>query len=91
MQNLKEIEKRKLINLIIQGEAKNTKHILQMPEVRDGLNRIMGEQKGREMFNCLNTLARSADKLDWLERPESRGAQMQHGSAFGGAVNVEWE
>jgi hypothetical protein len=91
MQNLKETEKRKIINLIIQGEAKNTKHILQMPEVRDGLNRIMGEQRGRELFNSLNTLARSADKLDWLERTESRGAQMQHGTAFGGAVNVEWD
>jgi hypothetical protein len=91
MENLKEVEKRKLINLIIQGEAKNTKHILQMPEVRDALNKIMGEQKGQELFNSLNTLARSADKLDWLERPETRGAQMQHGSAFGGAVNIEWE
>jgi hypothetical protein len=91
MQNLEEIEKRKLVNLIIQGEAKNTKHILQMPEVRDGLNKIFGNAKGQELFNSLNTLAKSADKLDWLENPEARGAQMQHGSSFGGAVNIEWE
>lgn len=91
MSNQKEIEKRKLINLIIQGEAKNTKHILQMPEVREGLNRILGEQKGRDLFNSLNTIAKSADKMDWLIPTEQRGAQMSHGSAFGGSVDVEWE
>ncbi len=91
MQNLKEIEKRKIVHLIIQGEAKNTKHILQMHEVREGLNKILGEEKGEELFNSLNTIAKSADKLDWLDRTESRGAQMEHGSAFGGAVNIEWE
>lgn len=91
MENLKEVEKRKLINLIIQGEAKNTKHILQMPEVRDGLNRILGAERGNELFRSLDTIAKSADKLDWLENPEQRGRMMQHGSSFGGAVNVEWE
>lgn len=89
--NLKEYEKRKLINLIIQGEAKNTKHILQMPEVRDGLKRILGDRQGEELFRSLDTLAKSADKLDWLEHPERRGQMMQHGSDFGGAVNIEWE
>lgn len=91
MNNLKEVEKRKLINLIIQGEAKNTKHILHMPEVRAGLNRILGEDKGQQLFRSLDTLAKSADKLDWLDSTQNRGAQMQHGSSFGGAVNVEWE
>jgi hypothetical protein len=55
MENIKEVEKRKLINLIIQGEAKNTKHILQMPEVRDGLKGILGDQKGEELFRSLAT------------------------------------
>jgi len=91
MENLKEIEKRKLINLIIQGEAKNTKHILQMPEVREGLKRILGQDKGEELFRSLSVLSKSADKLDWLENPERRGSIMQSGSDFGGAVNIEWE
>lgn len=89
--NINQEEKRKLVNLIIQGEAKNTKHILQMPEVRDGLNQILGERRGGELFRSLNTLARSADKLDWLEDPEIRGRMMQGGTSFGGAVDVEWE
>lgn len=89
--NIKQEEKRKLINLIIQGEAKNTKHILQMEEVRDGLNKILGPDRGQQLFNSLNTIAKSADKLDWLEDPQRRGAMMQHGDAFGGAVDIEWE
>lgn len=91
MDNIKESEKRKLVNLIIQGEAKNTKHILNMPEVREGLNKILGNQRGEELFRSLNTLAKSADKLDWLDYTHTRGAAMERGSAFGGAVNVEWE
>lgn len=90
MENIKEIEKRKLINLIIQGEAKNTKHILQMAEVRDGLKNILGDQKGEELFRSLSNLSNAADKLDWLENPERRGDMMQTGSSFGGAVNIEW-
>lgn len=84
-------EKRKIVNLIIQGEAKNTKHILNMPEVRDGLSNILGQERGEELFRSLSNLAKSADKLDWLENPQRRGQMMQHGSDFGGAVNVEWE
>lgn len=91
MADPREIEKRKLVNLIIQGEAKNTKHILQMPEVRDGLNRILGQQKGEQLFRSLETLANSADKLDWLADPEMRGREMERGSMFGGGVNIEWE
>lgn len=91
MKNLKEEEKRKIVNLIIQGEAKNTKHILQMPEVRDGLRIILGTSEGDELFRSLNAMANSADKLDWLEPTERRGQMMQHGSAFGGAVDVDWE
>lgn len=91
MKNISEVEKRKMINLIIQGEAKNTKHILQMPEVREGFNRILGEEKGNQLFRSLETVAKSADKLDWLENPEVRGQMMQRGTDFGGAVNVEWE
>jgi len=86
-----EIEKRKMINLIQQGEAKNTKRILVMPEVKQELNRILGEEKGKELADCLLNLATAADKLDWLMPTEQRGAQMQHGSGFAGAVDIDWE
>lgn len=88
---MSETEKRKMINLIRQGEGKNTKKILQLPEVKDKLKKIMGDEKGQELANCLLELAISADRIDWLEPTESRARQMQHGTSFGGGNNVEWE
>lgn len=86
-----EIEKRKMINLIQQGEAKNTKRILVMPEVKEELKRILGEEKGKELADCLLNLATAADKLDWLMPTEQRAAAMVGGTAFAGAVDIEWE
>jgi hypothetical protein len=91
MRNLKEEEKRKIVNLVIQGEAKNTKHILRMPEVRDGLKRILGDTDGEELFRSLDTIANAADKLDWLVPISQRASMMQGGTMFGGAVDVEWK
>ena len=36
----KDLEKQKLINLIIQGEAKNVKQVFNAPEVQDGLKEM---------------------------------------------------
>ena len=46
MRNLKEEEKRKIVNLVIQGEAKNVKRIYAAPEVKEGLVEILGEKNG---------------------------------------------
>jgi hypothetical protein len=91
MRNLREEEKRKIVNLVIQGEAKNTKHILRMPEVREGLRRILGDTEGDELFRSLDTIANAADKLDWLVPINQRASMMQGGTMFGGAVDVEWK
>lgn len=87
----KEISKKKLIRLVGQGEGKNTKHILHMPEVRDELKRIMGDDRGEELFRALDRITKAADRLDWTMPPEVRGAHMEHGDQFGGAFDIEWE
>jgi len=87
----KEIHKKKLMRLIAQGEAKNTKHILALPEVKDGLKQILGEEEGKGLIEALDRIVKAADKLDWVLPPEMRGAGMEHGEAFGGAVDIEWE
>lgn len=91
--SIKHEEKRKLINLIVQGEAKNTKYILQMPSVRAELIRILGETNGKSASDELLKLAKMADKMDWDDMVSAaRGRDMQAGgAAFGGAVDVEWE
>lgn len=86
----KGIDKAKLINNIIQGEAKNTKHILHSDMVKDGLREIFGRQS-EEIFKVWDDLTKVADKLDWAWDIESKSQMMktfQPGMA--GAVKVEW-
>lgn len=89
---IKEIHKRKITNLIIQGEAKNTKHILHSEEIKNGLVEILGEQKGKELFNVLDRITKIADQLDWII-PEQFRAQMMEEVPDGiaGACSVGWK
>lgn len=71
-----EVHKRKIANLIIQGEAKNTKHILHSPEVKDGLKKIYGEEKSKEIFELWDKITKLADKLDWIMPTQARAQMM---------------
>jgi hypothetical protein len=88
---LTELEKRKMVNLIVQGEGKNTKKILYMPEVKQGFMDILGDEKGEKLQKVLLDLIKEADRLDWVMDPVSRGDDMKRGTFFGGACSVEWE
>lgn len=84
------VDKRKLMNNFIQGEAKNVKAILHLDEVKDGLKRIYGEAKGKEAFDTWDEMTKLADKLDWLLDPHMRAMQMERNpSGFAGAVSTE--
>jgi len=87
-----EVHKRKIANLIIQGEAKNTKHILHSQEVKDGLNEIYGTQKAEEIFNIWDEMSKTADKLDWLIPTTSRSQMMeQNPEGLAGACGYGWK
>lgn len=84
------VDKRKLMNNFIQGEAKNVKAILHLDEVKNGLKRIYGEAKGQEAFDTWDEMTKLADKLDWLLDPHMRGMQMENNpSGFAGAVATQ--
>lgn len=84
------VDKRKLMNNFIQGEAKNVKAILHLDEVKDGLKRIYGEAKGKEAFDTWDEMTKLADKLDWLLDPTMRAMQMERNpSGFAGAVSTQ--
>jgi hypothetical protein len=86
-----EVHKRKIANLIIQGEAKNTKHILHSKEVKDGLNEIYGTQKAQEIFNIWDEMSKTADKLDWLIPTTSRSTMMEEQpEGLAGACGYGW-
>jgi hypothetical protein len=89
---IKEIQKRKIANLVIQGEAKNTKHILHSDEVKSGLNEILGNRNGEEYFKILDKITKIADQLDWLADPEMRAKMMElHPDGMAGACRVDWK
>lgn len=87
----KEVDKRKIINNITQGEAKNTKRILAMPEVRQGLEAIFGESQGRQIHTMWTRMTELADKMDWLIPVEVKGEMMERQpEGMAGAVSVKW-
>lgn len=87
-----EVDKRKIANLVTQGEAKNTKHILNMPEVKEGIKGILGERNGEEAFNIWNEITSIADKLDWIIPIEAKRDMMEHTpEGLAGACKVEWK
>lgn len=90
--NLKqEVDKRKLANNIIQGEALNAKYIIEMPECKDGLKRILGDQKGEEYHRILINISRIAGKLDWIVPVEAKAEMMEMApEGMAGAVSVKW-
>lgn len=87
-----EIYKRKLANLIIQGEAKNTKHILHSEDVRDGLTDIYGERIGGNVFDIWDEMTKVADQLDWIIPIEVRNDMMEKmPDGMAGACVVDWQ
>lgn len=87
-----EVHKRKIANLIIQGEAKNTKHILHSQVVKDGLNRIYGDDKAKEIFEVWDKISKLADKLDWIMPIEVRTKMMMSNpDGFAGACGYAWK
>lgn len=89
---IKRIHKAKLGNVIIQGEAKNTKHILHKEEVKGAINEIFGEQRGTEIFRIWDELSKLADKMDWIIPIDVKADMMEMSpEGMAGAVKVDWE
>ena len=88
---IKEIQKRKLSNAITQGEAKNTKLILNMPVIKDGLIEIMGERDGEKFVGLLNEITKIASFFDWNIPMETQREMWKNPSGFSGSVSVDWQ
>ena len=86
-----EVYKRKISNLIIQGEAKNTKHILHSESVKEGLEEIYGDE-WETAFNVWDEISKIADKLDWIIPIETKQQMMeQMPEGIAGACFVGWK
>jgi hypothetical protein len=86
-----EVDKRKLANNIIQGEAKNTKFIIEMPDCKDGLKRILGDRQGEEYHRIIIEISKLADKMDWIIPIDVKADMMEMApEGMAGAVSIEW-
>lgn len=87
-----EIQKRKIANNITQGEAKNVKKMFVMPEVREGLIRIFGEQAGLKYLDLITKITDIATAMDWRIPMEFQKQMWERDKGgFAGSVKVEWE
>jgi hypothetical protein len=89
---ISEIQKRKIINNITQGEAVNSKKALNLPEVLDGMKKIMGEEKAKEYIKILNEVTDIAQAFYWIIPAEVQEMMWKtNKSGMSGAVGVDWE
>jgi hypothetical protein len=89
---ISEIQKRKIINNITQGEAVNSKKALNLPEVIDGMKKIMGEEKAKEYIKLLNEVTDIAQGFYWIIPVEIQEEMWRtNRSGMSGAVECEWE
>jgi len=86
------IDKKKILNMLTQGEGKSTKDIIKFSEVVEkGLQEIFGD-KSKEILSLWSKLSDEADKNDW-RIPVNMKADMMVSAPQGlaGAVDLKWE
>ena len=89
---ISEIQKRKIINNITQGEAVNSKKALNLPEVIDEMKKIMGEEKAKEYIKLSNEVTDIAQGFYWIIPVEIQEEMWRtNKSGMSGAVECEWE
>ncbi len=87
----KEVDKAKILNNIIQGEAKNTKNILHSEVSKNGINKIFGD-RGEEIFGIWDRISKLADKMDWIIPIDIKADMMERApQGLAGCVKVEWK
>ena len=85
------INKRKILNMIAQGEAINSRLLLMSDSNFDGLREIFGEEKARRMVDLLVTITDICSARDWRIPEEVGAAMIENGGAISGASKIEWD
>lgn len=84
--------KKKLLNMITQGEGISTKEIIRVSDtVENGLNQIFG-RNGRQILDTWNQLSEIAYKMDWIIPIGDKANMMANNpGGMAGACDVVWE
>ena len=81
--------KRKIINLVTQGEAKNMMNIIHSEDVKEGVYQIFGEEDGNKLIDIWSAIVKAVDKID-IDRDINFWNTSYVKNTIGGAVKVEW-
>jgi hypothetical protein len=86
------VDKKKILNVLNQGEAKATKNIIQYSElVEPGLREIFGEE-WRTILDVWLQTTDVANKLDWIMPIDMKSDMMKNmPEGMAGACQVTWE
>jgi hypothetical protein len=86
------VDKKKILNVLNQGEAKATKNIIQYSElIEPGLREIFGEQ-WRTILDIWLQTTEVANKLDWIMPIDMKSDMMKNiPEGMAGACQVTWE
>jgi hypothetical protein len=87
------IDKKKILNMITQGEGKATKEIIKYSEIiENGLSEIFGDDSYKELLDVWKKTADVAHKLDWSFDDSQKASMMKNApGGLAGAVDVTWE
>jgi hypothetical protein len=88
----KSVDKKKILNVINQGEAKATKNIVRFSEkVEPGLKAIFGD-KWKGILDMWLEIIDAADKMDWILPTDIKANMMKDApEGMAGACQVEWK
>jgi len=88
---ISEIHRRKISKNILQGEAVNTKKILNSDVSRTGLVRILGRERGERYRELLNKITDIAHHFYWVIPHDVQLAMWERDkSGMSGSVKIEW-
>jgi IDEAL domain len=85
------IHKRKIQNMIAQGEAINSKKMLMGDTNMAGLTELFGEEKARRMVELLVKITDICNARDWRIPEEVGAAMIEQGNGLSGISKIEWK
>lgn len=85
------IHKRKILNMIAQGEAINSKKMLISDENVEGLTQILGIEDAEKMVQALLTITDICNARDWRIPEEVGAAMIENGNGLSGVSKIEWK
>jgi len=83
--------KRKLINLVGQGEAKNMMYVFHNEEFKEGIYDIFGKNKGNELINLWTEIVKSVDYIDVNRKVNNSWSSSFVKNTVGGACKISWK